>query len=119
MSQVSTTRATFGSQRYRFAQTVDSSIRTRRPAAIPLTREGLFRTSASALARSANDVSFFGNDREQYVLKVYNKQFTISPGETVTITHPRFMSSGKNFIVRKVVEVDQGPNRYTQITVWG
>lgn len=119
MGNVSATRANLVSTRYRYEQTTTSSILTRRPMATELVREGLFRDSSDASARAVNDVALFGEDRERFVLKLYNYQFTVKVGETITLTHPRFMPSGKDFIVVKVVEVDQGSQRYTQLTVWG
>ena len=105
-------------QAVRYAGSEDATVKTFVRDARSLEIATLLYNTADAVTENARQFDLVKVARDRFAARVHGHNFTFAPGQTVTITYPRFgLSGGRDFIITGVQE-EPALDR-TTLKLWG
>jgi hypothetical protein len=108
----------FMSEPVRFAVAEDLSVQTPHPRALSVETETLLDDEGDAQALVDEQLALLKVKRDRYDVEVKGRQLLIRPGDTITLTYPRWgLDAGRDYVV-----VGLGENtvrQTTELRLWG
>lgn len=109
-------RKTFAKFEWREWVDTDTSVKTSHAAARTVTQETRLIEGVGAIAETIRRRLLFGTERDRFDIICRNQQFKYHPGQTITLSYPRF-SIDKDFIIMSVRE--NTTSQQTTFSLWG